>query len=131
MTESIVVFDGVCNLCNRAVDFIMRHDHQRRFRFASSQSPVGQALVEAADLPAADTDTVLVIEDGTTFVRSDAVLHIARQLGRPWSLLWPLVHLPRPIRDLVYRLIARSRYRVFGRRDTCRIPSPDERNRFL
>jgi predicted DCC family thiol-disulfide oxidoreductase YuxK len=74
---------------------------------------------------------VVLIDGGSYVIRSEAVLRIARDLGRPWSLLWPLVHVPRPLRDLVYRLIARSRYRIFGRRDICRVPTPDERDRFL
>lgn len=131
MTESIVVFDGVCNLCNAAVDFIVRHDDDVRYRFAASQSPMGAALIEAAGLPRDETDTVVLVENGDYHVRSDAVLRIARGLGRPWSLLWPLIHLPRPLRDLGYRLVARLRTRIFGQRDTCRLPTPEERNRFL
>lgn len=131
MGGSVIVFDGVCNLCNAGVDFIIRRDRGARFTFASNQSPAGQELLTRAGLDPLDADTIVLFEDGRIWLRSSAVLHIARQLGLPWKLAYHLRFIPTIARDAVYRLVAGSRYRVFGKRDTCRLPSAAERSRFL
>ena len=130
----IVVFDGVCNLCNAAVDFLLRHDRSGALRFASAQGPTGSALlgVEAGDdgsVP--DPDTIVVAVDGQLLERSDAVLALVGHLGWPWRAASVGRVVPRPVRDAAYDLIARNRYRWFGRKETCRLPSPEERARFL
>jgi predicted DCC family thiol-disulfide oxidoreductase YuxK len=128
----VVVFDGVCNLCNWAVNFIIDRDPAGHFRFVAGQAPEGQALLGplgAADLAA--STIVLVEPDGRLYSRSTAALRIARRLRWPWSLLYAWVVVPRPLRDPVYRLVAQHRYRLFGKRDVCRVPTPELRARFL
>lgn len=127
----VVLFDGVCNVCDASVQFIMDHDRSQTVRFASLQSAVGQDLARAHGVDPELLDTLVWIENGRGHVRSDAVLRIAAHLGRPWSWARGLAVVPRPLRDAAYRLVARNRTRWFGRRDACRIPTPDVRARFL
>ncbi|WP_022835459.1 thiol-disulfide oxidoreductase DCC family protein [Salisaeta longa] len=128
----IVLFDGVCNLCNGAVDFVMRHDAHERFRFASLQSEVGETLLQAYNLPAT-LDSLVVIADGRAYTQSEAVLRIVRDLSWPGApvLAVLLGLIPKPVRDAVYRWVAAQRYDWFGTRDTCRVPTPEERARFV
>ena len=129
----IVLYDGMCGLCSRAVRFIARHDGRGQFRFAALQSGVGQALLSGAtDLPARLPDSVILVEaDGAVRVESEAALRIAANLDGPVRHLARLRVVPRPVRDAVYRLVARTRYRIFGRHDVCEIPPPWLRERFL
>ncbi|MEO1009336.1 MAG: thiol-disulfide oxidoreductase DCC family protein [Planctomycetota bacterium] len=126
----IVLFDGICGLCNGLVDFLLRKDRHGRLRYAALQSDAGAHLLERTGVPP-EADTIVVVRGGRALLRSDAVLAIARELGPPWSLAGVLRVIPRPIRDLAYRVIARNRYRVFGTRDTCRRPTEAERSRIL
>lgn len=127
----IVVFDGLCPLCSANARFILRHDHARRFRLAALQSEAGRALYRRFGLDPADPDTMIVVDGDRLFRDSDAVLAIARGLGAPWSAAALLRALPRAVRDGAYRWIARHRYRLFGRRDTCWLPTPELRDRLL
>ena len=127
----IVVFDGVCNFCNASVSFILAHDRARVFRFAPLQSEVGRRLLERAALPPLDADTFLLVDKGRVLARSDAALDVARRLPAPWRWGAALAVLPRSWRDAVYRLIARHRYRWFGKRAVCMVPAPDVRERFF
>lgn len=127
----VLLFDGVCNLCSALVRFVIERDPEGRFRFASLQSPAGQALLERFDLPADDFDTFVLVDGDEYFTKSTGALKVARHLGLPWSLLVVLLVVPRPLRDLGYDLVATSRYRVFGRRDRCLRPTADRRERFL
>jgi predicted DCC family thiol-disulfide oxidoreductase YuxK len=129
--HSVVIFDGVCNLCNGVVDFIIRRDQRAYFRFASNQSPSGQRLLSRFGVAGGDVGTMYLIEGDTLYERSSAALHIASRLRFPWSLLSIGLGIPASIRDAVYDLIAQNRYRLFGRQETCRVPTPDERSRFL
>jgi predicted DCC family thiol-disulfide oxidoreductase YuxK len=129
--QPVIVFDGVCNLCNVSVDFVIRRDVNGVFQFAPNQSEAGEVIVSQADLDEIEADTIVLWEDGSTYVRSTAVLRIARRLAFPWKLAYVFIIIPRPVRDFFYRLLARNRYRIFGKRDTCRIPTPEERTRFL
>ncbi len=131
MDQPVIVFDGVCNLCNGFVDFIVRRDPDGIFQFASNQSEAGEEILSQAGLTDFEADTIVLVQGGTAYVRSTAVLRIAGQLGLPWKLLRVFVLVPAPVRDFVYRLVAKNRYRMFGKRDTCRIPTPEERSRFL
>ena len=132
MDQPVIVFDGVCNLCNGFVDFLVRHDPDGVFQFASNQSEAGEQIVKQAGITDFEADTIVLVENGTTsYVRSTAVLRIARQLGFPWKLLSVFIVVPAPVRDFLYRLVAKNRYRMFGKRDTCRVPTPEERSRFL
>lgn len=129
--ERVVLFDGVCKLCNGWAQFLIRHDQARRFRLASVQSTGGQALLAWFDLPSDRFDTMAYIEDGRLFVRSAAVLRILAQLPSPWRLVALLRAIPRPLRDWCYDCIALNRYRLFGRYDRCLLPSADHARRFL
>ena len=131
MEQPVIVFDGFCNLCNASVDFVMRRDLNGLFQFAPNQSEAGEVIVSQADLDEIEADTIVLWEDGSTYVRSTAVLRIARRLPFPWKLAYVFIIIPRPIRDFFYRMLASNRYRLFGKRDTCRIPTPEERTRFL
>ncbi len=127
----VVLFDGVCNLCNGAVDFVIRRDAAGVFWFASLQSKAGEELLSGYNVNSNETDSVVLIENGMAFIRSTAALRIVRQLGWGWPLLYGLIVVPRPIRDAVYRAIAKRRYTWFGKKETCRIPTAAERERFL
>ena len=129
--ETIVLFDGVCNLCNGSVQFLLRRDRRRRFRFAALQSAAGQALLEEYGLPTQILPTIVVLEGGRARVRSDAALHLARRLPWPWPALAVFRILPRPLRDALYDFVARHRYRWFGRTESCMLPTPDVADRFL
>ena len=127
----VVLFDGECALCDASVQFVLEHDSTGRFRFASLQSATGRRLAAEHGIDAAALDTLVLITATGARVRSDAVLGIAHGLGLPWSLAWGLRRIPRPLRDAVYKLVARNRTRFFGRLDACRLPTPETRARFL
>jgi predicted DCC family thiol-disulfide oxidoreductase YuxK len=129
--HAVVLFDGVCNLCNGAVNFIIDRDPDGYFRFAPLQSDVGGRLLADSEVSAADLDTIVLVENGEILVRSAAALRIARHLSGLWPLLFTFVVVPRPLRDAVYDWIAANRYRWFGRRDQCRVPTPELTDRFL
>ena len=126
----ILLFDGVCNICDRSVQFVLDHDAAGAVRFASLQSRVGRELLAAHGVPP-ETDSVVLIADGQAHVRSDAALATAARLDAPWRWLAAARIVPRPVRDAVYDWIARNRTRWFGTREACRIPTPDVRARFL
>lgn len=126
-----MLFDGVCNLCNGSVQFIVRHDPAGRFRFASLQSEAGQALLRRHGMDPGDLFSVILVEDGRVYSRSDAALRIARGLSGGWRAAGALRVVPRPLRDLVYGWVARNRYRWFGKQEACMIPTPELRARFL
>jgi predicted DCC family thiol-disulfide oxidoreductase YuxK len=128
---AIVLFDGVCNLCNASVRFIAERDPHGRFRFAALQSDTGRRLLEEHGLDAGELSTVVVVADGRAYTRSDAALRVARGLGRGWPALGALRIVPRLVRDAAYGVVARNRYRWFGRKDECMIPTPEMRARFL
>ncbi|HEV8582991.1 MAG TPA: thiol-disulfide oxidoreductase DCC family protein [Thermoanaerobaculia bacterium] len=127
----VLLFDGVCNLCNGSVQFIIRRDPQARFRFASLQSAVGQLYLEELQVDRQAIDSVILVEGDRWYKESDAALGVVRILGGPWRALGVLRLIPRPLRDRLYRLIARNRYRWFGKREACWLPTPELRERFL
>jgi predicted DCC family thiol-disulfide oxidoreductase YuxK len=127
----LLLFDGVCGLCNTGVDWVMRHDRRRLFRFAPLQSPAGQAALRESGLSERYFDSIVLIAGRQVYTRSTAALHVARQLGWPWKALFGLVLVPRILRDLVYDFIAKHRYEWFGKRDACRIPTPEERQQLI
>jgi predicted DCC family thiol-disulfide oxidoreductase YuxK len=130
---SVVFFDGVCNLCNGTVLFLLDRDKRERLRFAPLQSEAAAALLDGRGLARAREalDTVLLLEGDTLYERSDAALRIAKKLSGAWPVLYVLILVPRFLRDAVYDLIARNRYRWFGRTEECRVPTPALRARFL
>ena len=131
--HDIVLFDGVCNLCTGSVRFIIQRDPGGRFMFASLQSEPGARLTRRHGVATAATDlsSIVLIANGRAYERSDAALRIARHLSGAWRALWLLRFVPRPIRDAVYGLVARNRYRWFGRQESCMVPTPELRARFL
>jgi predicted DCC family thiol-disulfide oxidoreductase YuxK len=127
----ILLFDGICNLCNALVKFVIRRDKNARIRFASLQSAAGQSLMSGAGLSPESIDTVIYFTDKKYRLRSSAVLYLLRDLGGAWQLFFVFIIIPPFIRDFFYNLIARGRYRIFGRRETCMIPSKDIESRFI
>ena len=126
-----MLFDGVCNLCHGTVQFVIAHDSAARFRFAPLQSDAAQRLLRERAAVGPLPDSVALIEGGRLYTRSTAALRIARGLRFPWPLLYGLIIVPRPLRDVIYDLIARYRYKWFGRRDSCMMPSAKVQGRFL
>ena len=127
----ILLFDGVCNLCNGSVQWVIARDPAARFRFASLQSDAGRALLAAHGLPQGDMDTVVLVDGASHFTKSDAALETMRRLGGAWRLGGLLRLVPRALRDAVYDWVARNRYARWGKRDECWIPTPELRARFL
>jgi predicted DCC family thiol-disulfide oxidoreductase YuxK len=129
--QHIILFDGVCNLCNSVVQFVIRHDKKKRFHFTSLQSPAGQALLAQYQLPLEAFSSFVYIREGKAWLRSNAALFVCRDLGGFWTLLYALRIVPRVLRDAVYDFVARNRYRWFGKAESCMLPSPDLQQRFL
>lgn len=125
--KSVVLFDGVCNLCNGMVQFVLARDPGERFRFASLQSDAARRLLQG-DVP---VETIVLVEAGKTYRKSAAALRIARGLRFPWPLLFGFMVVPRPLRDAVYDWVARHRYAWFGKRESCPVPTPGLRQRFM
>ena len=130
-SNPIILFDGVCNLCSTVVLWIIARDTRAVFRFASLQSDAGRAALAAAGGPKKLPDSVVLIQDGRVLTCSDAAIGIAAELGFPWSLARAGLVVPRGVRDVVYRWIARNRYRWFGKQETCMVPTAALRERFL
>jgi predicted DCC family thiol-disulfide oxidoreductase YuxK len=126
-----VLYDGVCNVCSGSVRFILPRDRDARFRFASLQSSAAERLLTACGRAPATLDSLVLLDDGRCFERSDAVLRIAGRLPFPWKLARALRVIPRPIRDAMYTFFATHRYRWFGKKDACDLPPPGWRERFL
>lgn len=131
INSPILLFDGVCNLCNASVQWVIRRDPQGIFRFAPLQSETGQSLLRQSGLSSEHFDTVVLVDGDRIFTRSDAALEIARRLGGLWSLLAVFRWVPRPVRNAVYDWIARHRYRWFGKTEACMIPRPEWKKRFV
>jgi len=131
VTESVVLFDGVCNLCNGFVQFVIARDSRRRFRFGALSSDAAVRLMACAGMTTGRGDSLILIEGGRAYLRSAAALRVARDLGFPWSLAYTLIAVPRPLRDWAYDVVARHRYQWFGRRDACMVPGPTTQGRFL
>lgn len=127
--NAIVFFDGVCGLCDRFVDFSLAEDREQVLRFSPLQGSTAKQFEEK--IRATNSDSVILIDDTGTYDRSDAVLHICAQLGNIWRLAIVFFIVPRPIRDWAYDLVAKNRYDIFGKRETCRLPTPEERGRIL
>lgn len=133
----ILLYDGVCGLCNRLNQFVLRHDPDRVFRFASLQSALAARILARHGKDPADLDTLYAVvnpdqPDERLLARSDAAIFVLKQLGRFWRFLGFLLQLkPRFLRDWGYRIVARNRYRIFGRFETCMLPSSENRDRFL
>lgn len=127
----MILFDGVCNLCNGFVQFVIARDPDGRFRFGPLQSAAAQQLIGAGVAAAPLPDSIVLVERGRVWTQSSAVLRIARRLTFPWPLAYGFILVPRPLRDWIYGIVARNRYRWFGRRDVCMVPTPALQQRFI
>lgn len=128
--QQIIFFDGVCNLCNSSVNFVIDRDSREIFAFATLQSQFAKEQLGQTIAPD-QLESVVLLKKGRIYTQSDAALEIARGLGGAWSLFYGFKLVPRPIRDWVYRWVARNRYRWFGKLDSCRVPTPELKSRFL
>lgn len=129
--QAVIVFDGVCVLCNGWVRFLLRYDRHGRYRFAAMQTESGGALLSAHGLDPDDPASFLLIDDGRAWTDTEAVCRVVTGLGGPWRLACLVGLVPRALRDRLYRWIARNRYRWFGRREACLVPTAEQHARFL
>lgn len=127
----IILFDGVCNLCNSAVLFIIKRDKKDLFRFGALQEEHGQELVLKHNIDTRSVDSIILIERNKAYIKSSAALRIARSLSGGWPLLYGFIILPVFLRDWIYDFIAKNRYKWYGRRDFCMVPTPDLQQKFL
>ncbi len=130
-TRKIILFDGICNLCNQSVQFVIEHDKKNQFQFASLQSDFGQNFLKENNLDATQFDSVVFIEDDKFYTKSSAALKISKYLDGITSLLTIFMIVPKPLRDVVYSFIAKNRYRWFGKQESCWLPSPELKAKFL
>lgn len=130
MEHPVVLFDGDCNFCDSSVQFIIQHDPAGYYHFASLQSDIGMELREKHNVPD-DVDSLVLIDKGQAYVKSDGALRIANHLTGLWKLAYYLKSFPRPLRDGAYDLVAKNRYKVFGKLNQCQLPPPHIRKRFL
>lgn len=131
LPEHLILFDGVCNLCTTSVQFVIKRDKQSEFYFASLQSETGQKILKQNNLPVSDFHSFIYLRRGRLFMRSDAALQLVGDLNGCWRLLKVFLIIPRFIRNGVYNLIAKNRFRLFGKKDSCLVPTPELQNRFL
>ena len=129
--NAIILFDGVCNFCNGSVNFIIDRDPEAYFKFAPLQSEIGEKLIKEHGIDKAETDSVILIEDGKAYTHSTAALRVARKLKGAWSWFYGFVVVPKFIRDAAYKLFAKNRYKMFGKQEACMMPTPEIRSRFL
>ncbi len=130
-SKGVVLFDGVCNFCNSSVNFIIRHDKKDYFRFTPLQSEIGMKISEKYNLDSGNLKSVILVDKGKIYTKTTAALRIAKQLSGAWPALYIFIIVPAPIRDVVYNIIAKYRYKWWGERDACMIPTPEIRKKFL
>jgi predicted DCC family thiol-disulfide oxidoreductase YuxK len=128
---SLILFDGVCNLCNALVAFVIRRDPLRQFRFASLQGKTGQLILAGLNFPATELNTMIYVRGDRYYLRSEAALEIFRRLTGPWRLMFVFKVVPVFIRDFFYGILAGNRYRWFGKKEACLIPTPELKSSFL
>ncbi|HSW55171.1 MAG TPA: DCC1-like thiol-disulfide oxidoreductase family protein [Ignavibacteriaceae bacterium] len=129
--KQIILFDGVCNFCNFWVNFVIKRDKKNLFRFAALQSDKAKELTNKFNIDNSNLDTFVLIEGEKFFTKSTAALMVCKQLNWPIKILYPFIILPKFFRDFVYDLIARYRYKLFGKRDSCRVPTEEDKLKFL
>lgn len=129
--DKIVFFDGLCVLCNRSVNFLLKYDKRKRLKFASLQSEFARIFFESKKFDLKAKDSIVFYTGGRTYIKSTAVIRISCCLGLPWSTAGLLWIIPRPFMDLVYDYISKNRYKWFGKRDTCRLPDESDKSRFI
>lgn len=130
--KKIILFDGVCNLCNSAIQFVIKRDKKDVFRYAALQSEIGEQMIAERGIDTSKTDSIILVEPSVAYyTKSDAALEIAKEFDGLWPLFQVFKWIPRPIRDVVYDFVARNRYKWFGRKDQCMIPTPELQAKFL
>ncbi len=129
--KSVILFDGVCNLCNASIDFILKRDKKNRFLVGALQEDAGKKLLSRFKVNPEYLDSLVLIEENQIFFRSTAALRIAKKLSGLWPLFYGLIILPSGLRDTIYDWIGRNRYRWFGKKSTCRLPTPEEKAKFI
>ncbi len=129
--NSIIVFDGVCNFCNSSVNFIIDRDYKTRFKFAALQSDKGKELLKHFNMDTENLKTIILIENRKYYTKTTAALRISKHLKGFWKFAYIFIIIPPFIRDIVYNIIAKYRYKLFGKKGTCRIPSQEEKDKFL
>ena len=122
--QTVILFDGICNLCNGTVDFLIKRDRNKQFRFVALQSVTGKILIQKFNIPPA-TESVIAIKQNLIYFESDAAIEIARLLPFPWKLAILIKIIPKKLRDYIYRIIAKNRYKWFGKTESCRILSEE------
>ncbi len=131
MEKKTILFDGVCNLCNKAVTFIIDHDPKDQFRFAALQSEVGVKLLSQYNIDSEKIDSIILINNDKAFIKASAALRIAKHLSGGWPILYGFVILPKFLTNSIYDFVARNRYDWFGKKDNCMIPTPELKSKFL
>jgi predicted DCC family thiol-disulfide oxidoreductase YuxK len=128
---SIILFDGVCNFCNSSINFVIRHDKKNHFRFATLQSETGKELLKKHHVDPSTTDSIVLIENESAYVKSTAALRITKHLNGAYPLAYTLLIIPAFIRNIVYDFIARNRYKWFGKKEVCMVPSEEVKSKFI
>lgn len=131
LNKSVILFDGVCNLCNSSIDFIIKRDKKDCFKVGALQEAAGKELLSKFEVNPEYLDSLVLIEGEEIYFRSTAALRIARNLSGLWPLFYGFIVLPSSIRDGIYDWIGKNRYRWFGKKNTCRLPTPEERAKFI
>ena len=129
--KAIILFDGVCNLCNASVQFILKYDDKNQFLFAPLQSDAGRKLLLQFNVENINLMSIVLIEDDKVYEKSTAVLRIGKKLRAPWNFLYSFIIIPKAMRDYIYYFIAKNRYKWFGKKDTCLPVSSKYKNRFI
>jgi predicted DCC family thiol-disulfide oxidoreductase YuxK len=127
----VILFDGICNLCNSSVQYVLKYDAKKMFRFAALQSDAGQALLNKYNLPTTGFDSFVLIQNDKAYLKSTAALMVAKQLNGFIKLLYAFIIIPSFIRNFIYNFIAKNRYKWFGQKDSCIMPTADLKSRFL
>lgn len=129
--KDILLFDGVCNLCNNSINFVIDHDPDGQFKFAALQSEFGQKKLRELNLQADDFDSIVLLSNDQIFIKSTAALKVAKKLTGAWPALYAFIIIPPFVRHAVYNLIAKNRYKIWGKTDQCRVPTPELKQRFI
>ena len=130
-TSYIIIFDGICNLCNATVLFLINRDKKNIFKFVSMQSDIAKQIFKEYNINFKNLDTIIFIEKNDFYIKSDAIIRIFKKLNYPWKVFYFLKFIPKFIRDRIYDIVANNRYNWFGRRNTCMIPSNETKSKFL
>lgn len=129
--NNVILFDGVCNFCNSSINFVIERDKNKKFKFAPLQSAAGEKIQKQFNIDTTQLESVLLIKDGKILSKSTAALYVAKDLSGMWTLIFGFIIIPPFIRNAVYNYIAKNRYKWFGKMDSCMIPTPDIKSRFL